>query len=46
MEEALRQQSLWLLEEGENQKRRVSRIIAECAAVASKHSSAILRVDG
>ena len=35
-----------LLEEGENQKRRVPRIIAECAAVASKHSSAILRVDG
>ena len=33
MEEALRQQSLWLLEEGENQKRRVPRIIAECAAV-------------
>ena len=32
--------------EGENQKRRVPRIIAECVAVASKHSSAILRVDG
>ena len=46
MEEALRQQSLWLLEEGENQKRRVPRIIAECAAVASKHGLAILRVGG
>ena len=31
---------------GRNQKRRVPRIIAECAAVASKHSLAILRVDG
>ena len=43
MEVAVRQQSLWLLEEGENQKSQVPRIIVECAAFASKHSSAILR---
>ena len=45
MEVAVRQQSLWLLEEGEKQKSQVPRIIVECAAFASKHSSAILRVD-
>ena len=48
MEVAVRQQSLWLLEEGENRKNRAPRITVECAAVASKHSSVILpvRVDG
>ena len=44
---AARRQSLCLLlEKGENRKSQALKIIVECEAVVSKHSSAISRADG